>query len=97
MQAMDDADRFILLASLWIVYTIALLLVVWAAIVGGRALRRALHTTALHGPSRSFFQSSVDSLDIAKCAEKYGTVFHVPTGLYSNKIVLCDPTAIGMR
>ncbi|KAJ6544347.1 cytochrome P450 [Mycena capillaripes] len=85
----DAQDRFILLASLWIVYTIALLLLVWAAVTCGRALRQALYTTALPSPPRSLSQSSVDSL-----AAAYGPVFQVPTGLLSKKIILCDPTAI---
>ncbi|KAJ7499889.1 cytochrome P450 [Mycena latifolia] len=94
---MDDTDRFILLASLWIVYTIALLLIVWAAVVGGRALLCALHTTAMPGPPpRSFFRSAADgdSLDISKCCRLYGPVFQVRTGPFSKKLVICDAAAI---
>ncbi|KAJ7661427.1 cytochrome P450 [Mycena polygramma] len=90
----DDTERFILLASLWIVYTLALLLVIWAVVSGGRALRRVLHTTALPGPTRSLRALPVDKLDIAKSVTAYGPVFEVPTGLVSKKIILCDPTAI---
>ncbi|KAF7354604.1 phosphoribosylaminoimidazole carboxylase [Mycena sanguinolenta] len=90
-EAMDDQDRFILLASLWIVYTVALLLIIWAAVAGSKALRRTLYTTPLLGHTRS----SVGSVDIiAKSAQAYGPVFLLPTGRFSNKIVLCDPTAI---
>jgi hypothetical protein len=88
---MQEQDRFLLLAMLWIVYTIVLLLIVWAAVAGGRALRRVLYTTPLPGPARS----SV-SLDVAKAAATYGSVFRVSTGRVSGEIVLCDPTAIGM-
>ncbi|KAJ7174633.1 cytochrome P450 [Mycena filopes] len=93
---MEDTDRFILLASLWIVYTLFLLGLVWAAFTAGRALRLALHNTALNGPSRSFwpFGSSVESTDIVKCAATYGAVFRIPTGRFSSKIVICDPRAI---
>ncbi|KAJ7983168.1 cytochrome P450 [Mycena polygramma] len=90
----DDTERFILLASLWIVYTLALLLVIWAVVTGGRALRRALHTTPLPGPTRSLRAFSVDALDIPKSVAVYGPVFAVPTGIMSKKIILCDPTAI---
>ncbi|KAJ7476848.1 cytochrome P450 [Mycena galericulata] len=87
---MDDQDRFILLASLWVVYTITLLLVIWAVLAGTRALRRTLYTTALHGPEGSSAQVE----DITMLAARYGAVFQVPTGLCAKKIVLCDPTAI---
>jgi hypothetical protein len=97
LSAMNDQDRFILLASLWIVYTIALLLIVWIALVGGRALRRALFTTAMSGPERSFFGNSADSLDITKLCKQYGPVFQVPTGAFSKNLVVCDPAAIGGR
>ncbi|KAJ6506379.1 cytochrome P450 [Mycena vitilis] len=91
----DDTERFILLASLWIVYTLALLLVIWAVLSGGRALRQVSHTTALPGPTRSLRAAlSVDALDIPKSATAYGAVFEVPTGLVSKKIILCDPAAI---
>ncbi|KAF7333047.1 hypothetical protein MVEN_02411200 [Mycena venus] len=85
---MDDQNRFILLASLWIVYTIALLLVIWAAVAGGRALRGVLYTTPLPGPARSSLA------DMARSAAAYGPVLLVPTGRFSSTIVLCDPTAI---
>ncbi|KAJ6473134.1 cytochrome P450 [Mycena sanguinolenta] len=88
---MDDQDGFILLASLWIVYTIALLLIIWAAVAGRQALRRTLYTTPLPGPTRS----SAGSIDIiAKSAVAHGSAFLLPTGRFSSKIVLCDPTAI---
>ncbi|KAJ7196951.1 hypothetical protein GGX14DRAFT_671377 [Mycena pura] len=77
----------IVLASLWPVYTIVLLLLVWPSVVGYRALRRKLNTTALHGPSSY-------PVDIAACAAKYGPVFEVLAGLLSKTIMLCDPTAI---
>ncbi|KAJ7740567.1 cytochrome P450 [Mycena metata] len=92
---MDDSDRFILLASLWIVYTLALLLIVWAALTLGRAVRLALHNTALNGPPRSVWPCArSSSTDMVKLATTYGAVFRVPTGLISGKIVICDPTAI---
>ncbi|KAJ7039377.1 cytochrome P450 [Mycena alexandri] len=94
--AMQDNDRFILLASLWIVYTLTLLLLVWAGLTVGQALRLALHNTALNGPPRSVWpwSSSADSTDMAKSAATYGAVFRVPTGLLSSKIIICDPAAI---
>ncbi|KAJ7124478.1 cytochrome P450 [Mycena epipterygia] len=88
---MDDTDRFILLASLWLVYVIALLLLVWAAAVGGRALRRTLYTTAMSGPGRTL---SAESPETSKLYQQYGPVFQVPIGLFSKEIVLCDAAAI---
>ncbi|KAJ7775681.1 cytochrome P450 [Mycena maculata] len=87
---MDSQDRLILLASLWIVYTFALLLLVWAARTATRTLRRVLYTTTLRGPE----QSSGEAMDIAVLAARYGPAFQVPTGLFSREIVLCDATAI---
>lgn len=89
---MDDTDRLILLASLWIVYTVGLLLLIWAALAGTRALRRALYTTSLRGPERSYGEEQ----DISTLVERYGTVYQVPTGVFERKIVLRDATAIGV-
>ncbi|KAJ7683519.1 cytochrome P450 [Mycena rosella] len=85
-----------MLASLWIIYTIALLLIVWVAAVGGGALRRALNTTAMPGPARSLFGPFPESelLDISKCCGRYGPVFRAHTGPFSNKLVICDTAAI---
>ncbi|KAJ6579644.1 cytochrome P450 [Mycena vulgaris] len=68
---------------------------VWAAGVGGRALRRALHTTAMPGPPRSpESRAHSEALDVTKLYRQYGPVFQVPTGSFSNKLVLCDAAAI---
>ncbi|KAJ6596760.1 cytochrome P450 [Mycena sp. CBHHK59/15] len=99
---MDDIDCWILLASLWPVYTITLLLTAWAAFVGGLYWRRKLHTTGLHGPTEKPYIGTTgaftDSMDTSEScrqyALKYGPVFQVPTGMLLSRIVICDSAAI---
>ncbi|KAK7053721.1 cytochrome P450 [Favolaschia claudopus] len=87
---MDTQDRLILLASLWLVYTLALLLISWASLTVFHALRRALYTTRLPSAPRS----AARCRDITHLAERYGPVFSIPASRFTNRIVLCDPTAI---
>jgi hypothetical protein len=95
---MNDQDRFILLASLWLVYTIALLLAIWTTFVIMRVLRRRLYTTSLRGPPKKEIEGP-EAGDIStlcfEYAPKYGPVFQVCTGIISRTIVICDPLAIG--
>ncbi|KAJ7200975.1 cytochrome P450 [Mycena rebaudengoi] len=96
---MNDQDRFILLASLWLVYTIALLLAIWTTFVIMRVLRRRLYTTSLRGPPKKEIEGP-EAGDIStlcfEYAPKYGPVFQVCTGIISRTIVICDPLAIGI-
>ncbi|KAJ6615446.1 cytochrome P450 [Mycena sp. CBHHK59/15] len=99
---MDNIDCWILLASLWPVYTITLLLTAWAAFVGGLSWRRKLHTTGLHGPTEKPYIGTTgaftDSMNTSESCRQYalksGPVFQVPTGMLSSRIVICDSAAI---
>jgi hypothetical protein len=87
---MDPLVRVIVLASLWLVYTVALILIVYAVLWIVRTVRRRLNTTPLLGP-----ESEQEGTDIAACAARYGPVFAVPRGRFERTVVLCDPAAIG--
>ncbi|KAJ7062800.1 cytochrome P450 [Mycena amicta] len=86
---MGPAVRVIILSSLWLVYTLALILVLLAIICCVRKIRRRLNTTQLLGPARN-----EEAFDIAGCASKYGSVFSLPRGRFERTIVLCDAAAI---
>jgi len=77
---------------------------VWTLLWWLRTSRRQLRTTQLRGPPSESFLYGVGkrtlnpdgaSAAYEEWAQKYGPVFTVPSTLGSNKIVLCDPKAIG--
>ncbi|KAF7331403.1 hypothetical protein MKEN_00018700 [Mycena kentingensis (nom. inval.)] len=87
---MDPLVRVIILASLWLVYTVALILIIYCVLWVARTIRRRMHTTSLLGPSTP----DADGGDIAGWSAKYGPVFAVPRGWFERTVVLCDAAAI---
>ncbi|KAG6333221.1 hypothetical protein ID866_5866 [Astraeus odoratus] len=81
----------------------AVIATVWALQAAIRAARKRRRTTRLLGPPRTEFiwgaskqlLASTDAASIYEAwANEYGPAYEVPTTLWGNKIVLCDPKAI---
>ena len=81
----------------------AVIVAIWALHASVLAARRKFKTTSLRGPPRTNLvygvaKDLVESIDAGSIfeqwAEEYGPVYEVPTTLWGNRIVLCDPKAI---